>query len=406
MKKIIIFILISTTTILKSQDIIVTLDLINPLGWPFVWTLGYGEDSTLYAGDETGKLWIKKKESVVWSQVTSLAISGGTDITAVRAFTYDDIWVGTEGKGLYHYDGTAWTNYTKANSGLPFDQGFMKIIKDSNGDYWFSIKPGGLLKRSGTSWTIYDKTNSPQSSSSISFIMLGNDDSIWAVSSEKIFNIKNGVWKTYNIEVLFPQTLPNIVSALYQDNEGSIWASTSKGIFKFENNIWISKTDISGNASVQTLVIDKKGSIWYLEYGEGLVRYNNGTKIRFLSSNNSNIPTQAWELITNSKNEKLLVGNQGAAMIIINDDAILSSSKDLKVTRLNIYPNPTTDKIILDEDYKSGNTEFFIYDLLGKIFKNEILKDSAIDISYLSNGNYILKLKNSKEEKIASFIKI
>lgn len=407
MKKLLTILFISYSILYSNaQDIVATLDPINPLGWPFIWTLSYGEDSTLYAGDETGKLWQKKKDAAAWSQITSLVISGGTDIRGVKAFANDDIWVGTEGKGLYHFNGTSWQNYTIANTGLPTDTGYRRIIKDGNGDYWFSLRPGGLLKLSGTTWSHYDETNSPQTFASIGFMMLASDGSIWAVSSEKIFNIKNGVWKTHNIGELFPASFPNSVGYLYEDNDGSIWVCTTKGMYKFENNNWISKTDISGNVEVRTMVIDKRGSMWYVEYSKGLVRYNNGEKLTFIGTVDNKIPSQAWEILVNEKNEKLLVGNKGANMVIINDDAILSSSKDIKTSGFEIYPNPSSQHIILNEELLQNFISYTIYDLSGKQYKLGKLSSPIIDIADLKSGNYMLKLSNGKEEKVAHFVKI
>ena len=66
-----------------------------------------------------------------------------------------------------------------------------------------------------------------------------------------------------------------------------------------------------------------------------------------------------------------------------------------------IYPNPTTDKIILTSELL--NAEYSIYTLTGKLIKKGKLITNEIRISELNTGIYILKIINNELGKTKQF---
>jgi uncharacterized protein (TIGR02145 family) len=70
-----------------------------------------------------------------------------------------------------------------------------------------------------------------------------------------------------------------------------------------------------------------------------------------------------------------------------------SSIKELNFNHeINIYPNPATDKIIIDKVNRQ-KLHITIYNLIGDIvLKREIDDNTVIDISFLTNGVYLIKV--------------
>ncbi|MBK8347861.1 MAG: hypothetical protein IPL08_09590 [Saprospiraceae bacterium] len=68
---------------------------------------------------------------------TDLNANGATDVVADAN---DNIWVATN-SGLKKYNGTIWTSYKKANSGLPSDF-VQSIASDSKGVLWVGTQFG------------------------------------------------------------------------------------------------------------------------------------------------------------------------------------------------------------------------------------------------------------------------
>lgn len=63
---------------------------------------------------------------------------------------------------------------------------------------------------------------------------------------------------------------------------------------------------------------------------------------------------------------------------------------DGELIEIKIYPNPSTDKIIINREIKS----MALYNLNGQVIKEWSLPTNEIDISDLPQGIYILKIKN------------
>lgn len=84
---------------------------------------------------------------------------------------------------------------------------------------------------------------------------------------------------------------------------------------------------------------------------------------------------------------------------------------DLQKTKLALYPNPTTDILRVNVDEVFGQEDFLRYsisDMTGKVLMSNRLTNraSAIDVSGLTNGVYILSVSNAVSTQAAKFTKI
>lgn len=74
---------------------------------------------------------------------------------------------------------------------------------------------------------------------------------------------------------------------------------------------------------------------------------------------------------------------------------------EIKKTQVKIYPNPVRDVINISSDKSIQSVE--IFDILGRLITTETKNN--INVSQLSKGNYILKIKTGNQEIIEKFIK-
>tara|TARA_R110002049_G_scaffold124260_5_gene279674 strand:- start:24826 stop:26616 length:1791 start_codon:yes stop_codon:yes gene_type:complete len=95
--------------------------------------------------------------------------------------------------------------------------------------------------------------------------------------------------------------------------------------------------------------------------------------------------------------------NQCYSALLSNDEVVLNLSQ------LNIYPNPTTDKlnIELSEDLTNNNVEVFIYATDGKLITTNTLElnTSQINVSSLAEGIYFARFNFNGTYKNIRFIK-
>lgn len=81
-----------------------------------------------------------------------------------------------------------------------------------------------------------------------------------------------------------------------------------------------------------------------------------------------------------------------------------TSTSQLEVKKLSIYPNPTTDKINIDV---SGGVNYKISDNTGKSIIEGVILGSAVDVSSLCSGIYFLTVMSPSEGVITKkFVKI
>ena len=83
-----------------------------------------------------------------------------------------------------------------------------------------------------------------------------------------------------------------------------------------------------------------------------------------------------------------------------------------EISKINLYPNPASDKMYLSfNSSSSNNAEIFIYDAVGKeVFKEKTKLISgnnikSIEVKNLDNGIYFMKIKNGENQVTQKFIK-
>ena len=140
---------------------------------------------------------------------------------------------------------------------------------------------------------------------------------------------------------------------------------------------------------------------------------------RLLISNNSELPENLFDDLALSNGSKTDCENQIKIMNAdhkfhshfnnrildffdlllenVNSTSIKAEESDIKV-----YPNPTQNHIIITNIKES--TSVYIISVTGKILKREIGK-SIINIEYLTNGVYLIKVNDSGNVLVKTIVK-
>jgi len=104
-------------------------------------------------------------------------------------------------------------------------------------------------------------------------------------------------------------------------------------------------------------------------------------------------------------------GFEGSLMmrpVFVSDkDLALSLKEKFWNPSVNIYPNPASD--IINIQVENGDaTNIEIYDMQGKIVLQDLLNgnNTSLNVSSLTNGLYILSLKNEQNQTVQKKISI
>ena len=99
--------------------------------------------------------------------------------------------------------------------------------------------------------------------------------------------------------------------------------------------------------------------------------------------------------INNDGAKDLVFTFTNGVIIVYNKGNYLGTS-NVKLSEVNIFPNPVKDRINFKENL-SGRT-FEIYDMSGKLTKKGIVDlNNQIDISLVSSGNYLLSIPSRRD---------
>lgn len=112
-----------------------------------------------------------------------------------------------------------------------------------------------------------------------------------------------------------------------------------------------------------------------------------------------------------------LDGNEGGPFRCYSDDQFTTYSPHFSEAcdyivgveefsnTLTIYPNPVHSEIQFSPDYVTNYTHYTFYSLDGKIQQAGSISPT-IQVNDLSNGNYLLEIKNSKQRRFAKIVKM
>jgi len=345
-----------------TQELIIDWEPVSPREWPFINDMDYDQDSTLWTCDEYGEIFYRIKGDSLFKKFASPDI-GTSEIQSISAKNANDIWIGVDDKGLYHFNGTSWVLYD-SSIGLPDIKRWGKIIRDPQGGVWFLNWGAGLAYFSGTVWKFYNESNGALKYQGMDDIAYDSNGTLWAAADEYLYKFNGTSWSYTDMIVQFQEFV--LITRFFPDRNGKLWIGTRKGLFVSENNVIQSRKDISGDIFIQTLAFDHRGVLWLAEFNEGLHRYTDGKKIFFPEALNV-IPSQIHEIIIESNNEKIMIGTAGSSIVRVNDEAFYVSVRDefTDSDLIKLIPNPVKDRFRLETALKIES--FKLLDMNGRI---------------------------------------
>jgi PKD repeat protein len=103
---------------------------------------------------------------------------------------------------------------------------------------------------------------------------------------------------------------------------------------------------------------------------------------------------------------KLMAWNEGYADTLEREAyiSVVLSNTDNLLSVVQIYPNPTSDKVVIDwSNFKQDNGTYEIVDLSGKVLLTNALDNKSsktvISLKSLAIGSYLLRIKTNKVQK-------
>ncbi len=226
----------------------------------------------------------KNANSAVAFKSLNAAINGiDKNIRSIFQDSRGNYWFGTNGSGVYRYDGKTLTAYT-TKDGLANNQ-VLSIQEDDSGTIWFGTGLFGISKFDGTKCTTASQKVKITNGGATDWKSKNKDS--WFFAGGGVFRYRKPsidylpfAPTSSNAAINSPFTLSRYgVYCILKDKKGNLWFGTqAEGVCRYDGKTltWFKEKGLAGPA-VLALFEDSKGRLWFGNNGSGLFRYEGET---------------------------------------------------------------------------------------------------------------------------------
>ena len=294
--------------------------------------------------DQKGGLWFHSLDFISYHFKDEIQrFSKETEIANVTIKTVfkdieENIWIGTEGAGLYCLSRKKIDTFQYV-SGMP-KTSIVPVCQDGKGGMWIGDNGKGLFHLQNDGVQCINKKE-------------GLSDIIWSILPDKNGSLWAGSWgdgvynldkdNNINFNLNKGDILGGVICALYQDRNGSVWIGTNNGLNKYDKGKITAYTIKDGLVALDIRFItqDRKGAIW-IGSAQGLSRFHEGKFINYTTENG--LTANYVRAIYEDRDNVIWVGTYGGGLLRFKDNKFSSFS-----TENGLYDN-VVSMILEDKD--------------------------------------------------------
>ena len=265
--------------------------------------------------DPSGTVWFAGAEGLLRATAAGLELAvAGMQVRYIYGDRDGNLWVGTNGDGLYRFKDSAARMFTKAD-GLPnhttmtvlathdgalwsgfncggiarFDgHGFRiyneksgllnscvwALAEDANHDLWIGTYGGGVFRMHDRRFTQYSKAQG-LASDIVRGILVAHDGSIWLATHAGASRIQDGQIRNYTMA----DGLSDILAeSIYQDRTGGIWVGTFHGVDRLTGDRFVNFSP-GFKGMVHPIGEDRSGTLYFTPEEGGILRIENNRPV-------------------------------------------------------------------------------------------------------------------------------
>ncbi len=242
------------------------LNVADGLASDYVSTILEDRDGVIWFGAFAG---ISRYDEHTWRRWQAELGAPQSVISTLSMGSDGRLWVGTDGDGLYIFDGSTWQKHTASSDFI--ESSFV----DSEGNIWLGADQQGLLlvENSGK---VSQKLPTVLTGDVVVDVAQTQDGVMWFATYQNGLSSWDGEqWQHFYVD---NGLVSDSLRSLHVDSQGRLWVGTAAGISLYENESWQQFSDGSGLASLEITDIAEAadGSIWFATWGDGVWQWTNG----------------------------------------------------------------------------------------------------------------------------------
>lgn len=275
--------------------------------------------------DNSGNLWIglyQRGVAVISSTQNSFGyigyksllnnIIGNSTVSAICKDRIGNIWVGTDGDGIYkmNSDATESVHYSSYADGGSAPSIIKAVCADTEGNIWFGTYGNGVgrISPSLNKYVSFEKifSRNGNGTTRIYDVVEDNNKRLWVASLGAglyCYDLKN---ERLIEELSFFEEMNKWQTCLLVTSNNELYIGTFDGIYYIDLNLdTITPRQISYRTVINTLYEDSKGNLWAGD-NNGLMRFDTAGIIEYFSSDKG-LPKVSVNSINEGSNNSLWI---------------------------------------------------------------------------------------------------
>lgn len=216
---------------------------------------------SLYS-DRDGNLWIgtngdglyRFKDRAARTYTTADGLPGNVIMAVIEAHD-GAIWSGANCGGLSRFDGVQFQTFNEKHGLL--NSCVWALAEDANHDLWIGTYGGGAFRYRDGRFTQYS-TSQGMPSDTVLTIIAARDGAVWFGTRRGLVRLQNGRLRTFTTA---DGLSADDIESVFEDRAGVIWATTATGLDRLADQRFVRPTDLSGK-DLLPLGEDRKGAFY------------------------------------------------------------------------------------------------------------------------------------------------
>jgi len=353
------------------------------------------DSNNTYIGLDTGGLW--KKSNGVISPVPSV---GGTIMSLYKARN-GDIWVGRSGSNsVARFHNNSWLYYNLSAS-------IIKIYESKDSTIWMGSY-SGLYHFNGTTFTQYLSTNSLLPNNDV-YDVVEYKDEIWVATGTGIGILKNGSWRVLNMSNT-PVFKSNEFKSLLKHTNGTLWLGNSAGqLIKYDGKRWTSfdatNSPLEKETSQGIYTLYQLGQyIWIGSYLGSLMSFNEWEWETYSAGLTPN-PSRWQKCVQSDSSRNLIYASTGGFVTLYNPaDTLYKTSGKVYLDKNKNNVMDNDEPVLSDVTINCAKYNRKLYTDNNGVFTIQLTKKN-LPLSFSLDDNKFWSISSDSNKYVLNSIK-